>query len=70
MPSSACARRLEFTLNPEPLNVKEHVFISFFANSGASTVYATYVITAILVFYGKHISFFVVLCSHSTHLSC
>jgi hypothetical protein len=61
MPSSARAPPLEFTLNPEPLNVKEHVFISFFANSGA---------TAILVFYGKHISFFVVLCSHSTHLSC
>ncbi|KAG8069745.1 hypothetical protein GUJ93_ZPchr0006g44277 [Zizania palustris] len=52
-------RPWEFTLNPGPFNVKEHVLITIFANSGAGTVYAIHVITAIRVFYGKHISFFV-----------
>ncbi|KAL5567719.1 hypothetical protein UlMin_024294 [Ulmus minor] len=32
--------RLEFTMNPGPFNVKEHVLITIFANSGAGTVYA------------------------------
>ncbi|XP_028757762.1 oligopeptide transporter 7-like [Neltuma alba] len=50
---------LEFTLNPGPFNVKEHVLITIFANSGAGTVYAIHVITAVKVFYKKHISFFV-----------
>ncbi|KAL5211370.1 hypothetical protein ABZP36_022217 [Zizania latifolia] len=52
-------RPWEFTLNPGPFNVKEHVLITIFANSGAGTVYAIHVITAVRVFYGKHISFFV-----------
>ncbi|XP_062229968.1 oligopeptide transporter 7-like [Phragmites australis] len=51
--------RWEFSLNPGPFNVKEHVLITIFANSGAGTVYAIHVITAVRVFYGKHISFFV-----------
>ncbi|XP_028805920.1 oligopeptide transporter 7-like [Neltuma alba] len=50
---------LEFTLNPGPFNVKEHVLITIFANSGAGTVYAIHVITVVKVFYKKHISFFV-----------
>nr|GMD10413.1 oligopeptide transporter 7-like [Ipomoea batatas] len=49
----------EFTLNPGPFNVKEHVLITIFANSGAGTVFAIHVITAVKVFYGKHITFFV-----------
>ncbi|KAJ1376044.1 Tetrapeptide transporter, OPT1/isp4 [Sesbania bispinosa] len=51
--------RLEFTLNPGPFNVKEHVLITIFANSGAGTVYAIHVVTAVKIFYRKHISFFV-----------
>ncbi|CAK9186997.1 unnamed protein product [Ilex paraguariensis] len=49
----------EFTLNPGPFNVKEHVLITIFANSGAGTVYAVHVITAVKVLYKKHITFFV-----------
>jgi hypothetical protein len=51
--------RWEFSLNPGPFNVKEHVLITIFANSGAGTVYAIHVITAVRVFYGKNITFFV-----------
>lgn len=51
--------RFEFTLNPGPFNVKEHVLITIFANSGAGTVYAIHVITVVKVFYKRHISFFV-----------
>ncbi|XP_042019223.1 oligopeptide transporter 7-like isoform X1 [Salvia splendens] len=50
-------RRWEFTLNPGPFNVKEHVLITIFANSGAGTVYAIHIVTAVKVFYQKHISF-------------
>ncbi|XP_051114799.1 oligopeptide transporter 7 [Andrographis paniculata] len=51
--------RWEFNLNPGPFNVKEHVLITIFANSGAGTVYAIHVVTAVKIFYQKHISFFV-----------
>ncbi|XP_061352209.1 oligopeptide transporter 7-like [Gastrolobium bilobum] len=51
--------RWEFTLNPGPFNVKEHVLITIFANSGAGTVYAIHIVTAVKVFYRQHISFFV-----------
>ncbi|XBI76496.1 hypothetical protein VPH35_069725 [Triticum aestivum] len=52
-------RPYEFTLNPGPFNVKEHVLITIFANAGAGTVYAIHVVTAVRVFYGKNLSFFV-----------
>uniref|UniRef100_A0A0E0PSW4 Oligopeptide transporter n=1 Tax=Oryza rufipogon TaxID=4529 RepID=A0A0E0PSW4_ORYRU len=52
-------RPWEFTLNPGPFNVKEHVLITIFANAGAGSVFAINVITAVRVFYGKRISFFV-----------
>ncbi|KAJ4776591.1 oligopeptide transporter [Rhynchospora pubera] len=52
-------RKWEFSLNPGPFNMKEHVLITIFANSGAGTVYAIHIITAIRVFYKKHIAFFV-----------
>ncbi|KAJ3672457.1 hypothetical protein LUZ60_007178 [Juncus effusus] len=49
----------EFSFNPGPFNMKEHVLITIFANSGAGTVYAIHVITAVRVFYKQHITFFV-----------
>lgn len=52
-------RPYEFTLNPGPFNVKEHVLITIFANAGAGTVYAIYVVTAVRVFYGKNLTFLV-----------
>ncbi|KAJ9148132.1 hypothetical protein P3X46_030219 [Hevea brasiliensis] len=51
--------RWEFTLNPGPFNVKEHVLITIFANSGAGSVYAIHVVTVVKMFYKKHITFFV-----------
>ncbi|GAB2220882.1 hypothetical protein Droror1_Dr00012040 [Drosera rotundifolia] len=51
--------RWEFTLNPGPFNVKEHVLITIFANAGAGSVYAIHIVTVVKVFYKKHISFFV-----------
>lgn len=49
----------EFTLNPGPFNVKEHVLITIFANSGAGSVYAIHVVTVVKKFYKQHITFFV-----------
>lgn len=51
--------KFEFTMNPGPFNVKEHVLITIFANSGAGSVYAIHVVTVVKVFYRKHITFFV-----------
>ncbi|KAE9459633.1 hypothetical protein C3L33_08463, partial [Rhododendron williamsianum] len=42
-------KRWEFTLNPGPFNVKEHVLITIFANSGAGSVYAIHVVTVVKV---------------------
>ncbi|CAN6480655.1 unnamed protein product [Victoria cruziana] len=52
-------RPWEFTLNPGPFNIKEHVLITIFANCGAGTVYAIHIVTVIKAFYQKHIGFFV-----------
>ncbi|XP_076915686.1 oligopeptide transporter 7-like [Bidens hawaiensis] len=51
--------RWEFTMNPGPFNVKEHVLITIFANSGSGTVYAIHVVTGVKIFYKQHMSFFV-----------
>ncbi|MCL7043173.1 hypothetical protein MKW94_012095, partial [Papaver nudicaule] len=51
--------RYEFTLNPGPFNVKEHVLITIFANSGAGTVYAIHIVSSVKVFYRERITFFV-----------
>ncbi|CAN0892858.1 Oligopeptide transporter 7, partial [Linum grandiflorum] len=51
--------RWEFTLNPGPFNVKEHVLITIFANSGAGSVYAIHIVTVVKAFYGKNLTFFV-----------
>lgn len=51
--------RWEFTLNPGPFNMKEHVLITIFANSGAGSVYAIHVVTVVKIFYRQHMTFFV-----------
>uniref|UniRef100_A0A5B6YS56 Putative oligopeptide transporter 6-like n=1 Tax=Davidia involucrata TaxID=16924 RepID=A0A5B6YS56_DAVIN len=49
--------RLEFTLNPGPFNIKEHVLITIFANSGAGTVYATHILSAVKLLYKRNLTF-------------
>ncbi|OVA19847.1 Oligopeptide transporter [Macleaya cordata] len=51
--------RWEFNLNPGPFNVKEHVLITIFANSGAGNVYAIHIVSAVKIFYKKNLTFFV-----------
>ncbi|KAI3699359.1 hypothetical protein L2E82_43615 [Cichorium intybus] len=50
-------KRYEFTLNPGPFNVKEHVLITIFANSGAGNPYAIHIVSAVKIFYGKTLTF-------------
>ncbi|XP_038705333.1 oligopeptide transporter 4-like [Tripterygium wilfordii] len=51
----------EFSLNPGPFNVKEHVLISIFANAGSGfgggTAYAVGIVNIIKAFYHRNISF-------------
>ncbi|KAL3736580.1 hypothetical protein ACJRO7_025510 [Eucalyptus globulus] len=47
--------RWSFSLNPGPFNLKEHVLITIFANSGAGGVYAMHIITIVKAFYRKGI---------------
>ncbi|GAB4826164.1 oligopeptide transporter 6 [Ancistrocladus abbreviatus] len=47
----------QFSLNPGPFTVKEHVLITIFANSGAGTVYATHILTAVKLLYKKKLDF-------------
>ncbi|XVF62199.1 hypothetical protein PTKIN_Ptkin08bG0198100 [Pterospermum kingtungense] len=54
-------RKFEFTLNPGPFNVKEHVLVTIFANSGASNPYAIHIVSAVKIFYKKRMSFLVAL---------
>ncbi|XP_060961180.1 oligopeptide transporter 7-like [Cannabis sativa] len=54
-------KKWEFTLNPGPFNVKEHVLITIFANSGAGNVYAIHIVSAVKIFYKKNLTFFVAL---------
>ncbi|KAK7845772.1 oligopeptide transporter 7 [Quercus suber] len=51
----------EFTLNPGPFNVKEHVLITIFANSGARSVYSIHLVSAVKLFYKKELTFMVAL---------
>lgn len=51
--------RWEFTLNPGPFNMKEHVLITIFANAGAGTVYAIHIVTSVKAYYKKEITFLV-----------
>lgn len=48
----------EFTMNPGPFNIKEHVLITIFANSGAGTVYATHILSAVKLLYKRKLTFF------------
>ncbi|XP_022975803.1 oligopeptide transporter 4-like [Cucurbita maxima] len=52
----------EFSFNPGPFNMKEHVLISIFANAGSAfgsgSAYAVGIVTIIKVFYWRSISFF------------
>ncbi|GAB2251394.1 hypothetical protein Droror1_Dr00017644 [Drosera rotundifolia] len=50
--------RFEFSFNPGPFNLKEHVLITIFASSGAGSVYATHILTAVKLFYKKQFPFF------------
>ncbi|CAH9117753.1 unnamed protein product [Cuscuta epithymum] len=52
-------RKWEFTLNPGPFNVKEHVLITIFANCGAANPYSVHVVTAVKIFYKRALSFWV-----------
>ncbi|KAI4357016.1 hypothetical protein L6164_000995 [Bauhinia variegata] len=52
-------KKWEFTLNPGPFNVKEHVLITILASCGAANVYAIHIVTAVRVFYQKHMTFLV-----------
>ncbi|KAK6917893.1 Oligopeptide transporter, OPT superfamily [Dillenia turbinata] len=42
-----------FSLNPGPFNLKEHVLITIFANSGSNSVYAVNIITIVMAFYHR-----------------
>ncbi|XP_019175060.1 PREDICTED: oligopeptide transporter 2-like [Ipomoea nil] len=52
----------EFSLNPGPFNMKEHVLISIFANAGSDfgngAAYAISIVDIIKAFYMRNISFF------------
>lgn len=52
-------RKFEFTMNPGPFNVKEHVLITIFANSGAGNPYAIHIVSAVKVFYKRTLTFWV-----------
>ncbi|KAJ8549189.1 hypothetical protein K7X08_032896 [Anisodus acutangulus] len=52
-------RKFECTLNPGPFNVKEHVLITIFANSGAGNPYAIHIVSAVKVFYKRKLTFWV-----------
>ncbi|KAF7112323.1 hypothetical protein RHSIM_RhsimUnG0241100 [Rhododendron simsii] len=54
-------RKWEFTLNPGPFNVKEHVLITIFANAGEGNVYAIHIVSAVKLFYKRDLTFFVAL---------
>lgn len=49
--------RFEFSLNRGPFNIKEHVLITIFANSGAGTVYATHILSAVKLIYKRELNF-------------
>ncbi|CAO2202324.1 unnamed protein product [Urochloa humidicola] len=44
-----------FSLNPGPFNLKEHVLITIFANTGSNSVYAVGIITIVKAFYHREI---------------
>ena len=58
-----------FSLNPGPFNLKEHVLITIFANSGSKSVYAVGIITIVKAFYHRGIHpLAAILLSHTTQV--
>ncbi|KAF3640460.1 Oligopeptide transporter 8 [Capsicum annuum] len=51
--------KFEFTMNPGTFNVKEHVLITIFANSGAGNPYTFHIVSAVKVFYKRNVTFWV-----------
>ncbi|KAL5575795.1 hypothetical protein UlMin_017494 [Ulmus minor] len=49
------ATKWSFSMNPGPFNLKEHVLITIFANSGSNSVYAVNIITIVKAFYHRGI---------------
>lgn len=49
----------EFSLNPGPFNMKEHVLITIFANAGAGSVQAIHIVNVVKIFYKEKFDFFV-----------
>lgn len=45
-----------WSFNPGPFNMKEHVLISIFANTGAGGAYATGIITIVKAFYHRQLN--------------
>lgn len=46
----------EFTMNPGPFNIKEHVLITIFANAGAGSVYAAHILSAVKLLYKRKLT--------------
>ncbi|KAL3614712.1 oligopeptide transporter [Castilleja foliolosa] len=44
-----------FSFNPGPFNIKEHVLITIFANSGSGGVYAVHIVTIVRAFYHRQL---------------
>ncbi|KAL2542297.1 Oligopeptide transporter 6 [Abeliophyllum distichum] len=44
-------------MNPAPFNIKEHVLITILANSGAGSVYATHILSAVKLYYKRSLGF-------------
>ncbi|KAL3614823.1 oligopeptide transporter [Castilleja foliolosa] len=44
-----------FSFNPGPFNLKEHVLITIFANSGSGGVYAVHIVTIVRAFYHRQL---------------
>ncbi|KAG5623309.1 hypothetical protein H5410_008527 [Solanum commersonii] len=51
----------EFTLNPDPFNVKDHVFIMIFTTYGAGNTFAIYMVSVVKLFYKQKLNFWVAL---------
>ncbi|KAA8527085.1 hypothetical protein F0562_008686 [Nyssa sinensis] len=54
-PISVPLTKWTFSLNPGPFNLKEHVLITIFANSGSNSVYAVNIITIVKAFYHRNL---------------
>ncbi|KAK4430338.1 Oligopeptide transporter 7 [Sesamum alatum] len=54
-------RKWEFSFNSGKFNVKEHVLITIFANAGAANPYSIHIVSAVKIFYGQRLTFWVAL---------